>query len=482
MNDIEKDLFRKTVAIKTTSLKPAEYSVLSEDKSIRADETFPLSSGSLSRIEKVLRHHRKAVSLIQWLVVLLYFSLLLLPALSGNFIDERVYDSISDFSRLIFWGTGWPLIVLSMMVCGRIWCGLFCPDGTLTEFISRHGQKRSIPRWIRWKGWPCTVLTGTVLYGQLIAVYDNFPATLVLLGIPTCLALLTGFLYGNGKRIWCMYLCPGNGIFGLLARLSPIYYKVDREKWEQYSGQQERLDCPTLINVRQMQGMSGCHACGRCLGHRNAVELGFRSPSSEIVTTPENRISGSELFLLLWGVTGICTAALAWRGNVLYSQFILRLAQLDVLAASDLPWWLSAIESVSPDFHHHQRLGTGTDDIRPASSGCSCLRQWHPVETIGALPDSCHWLRYFSGHQPDRFFTLGSLWISFRVYTCTSIHDSDCSIPVFSLAGHQNNFWTHSSCQHDRVFYLLPVCCLACRCLVELFSDIKKACSGKQAF
>lgn len=345
MNDIEKDLFRKTVAIKTTSIKPVEYSVLSEDKSIRADETFPHSAGSLSRIEKILRHHRKAVSLIQWLVVLLYFSLLLLPALSGNFIDERVYDSISDFSRLIFWGTGWPLIVLSMMVCGRIWCGLFCPDGTLTEFISRHGQKRSIPRWIRWKGWPCTVLTGTVLYGQLIAVYDNFPATLVLLGIPTCLALLTGFLYGNGKRIWCMYLCPGNGIFGLLARLSPIYYKVDREKWEQYSGQQERLDCPTLINVRQMQGMSGCHACGRCLGHRNAVELGFRSPSSEIVTTPENRISGSELFLLLWGVTGICTAALAWRGNVLYSQFILRLAQLDVLAASDLPWWLSASPS-----------------------------------------------------------------------------------------------------------------------------------------
>ena len=344
MNEIEKDLFRKTVAIKTTSLKPAEYSVLSEDKSI-ADETFPHSSGSLSRIEKVLRHDRKAVSLIQWLVVLLYFSLLLLPALSGNFIDEHVYESISDFSRLIFWGTGWPLIVLSMMICGRIWCGLFCPDGTLTEFISRHGQKRSIPRWIRWKGWPCTVLAGTVLYGQLIDVYDNFPATLVLLGIPTCLALLTGFLYGNGKRIWCMYLCPGNGIFRLLARLSPIYYKVDREKWERYSGQQKRLDCPTLINVRQMQGMSDCHACGRCLGHRNAVELGFRSPFSEIVTTPEKRISGSELFLLLWGVIGICTAALAWRGNVLYSQFIHRLAQLDVLAASDLPWWLSASPS-----------------------------------------------------------------------------------------------------------------------------------------
>ena len=141
-----------------------------------------------------------------------------------------------------------------------------------------------------------------------------------------------------------------------------------------------------------------------------------------------------------------------------------------------------SIESVSPDFHHHQRLGTGTDDIRPASSGCPCLRQWQSVETIGALPDSCHRFRYFSGYQPDRFFTLGSLWISFRVYTCTSIHGSYCSIPVFSLAGHQDNFWPNSSCQHDRVFYLLPVCCLAFRRLDELFSDIKKPAPGSRLF
>lgn len=345
MKNIEKDLFGKPATIKTASLKLAEHSALCEDKSILAKSSSFHSSGRLFRIRQVLKYHRKAISLIQWLVAILYFSLLLLPALSVNFADEDLYASLSGFSRLMFWGIGWPLIILSMMVFGRIWCGLFCPDGTLTEFISRHGKKRSIPRWIRWKGWPCTVLTGTVLYGQLIGVYDNFPATLALLGIPTSLAVISGFLYGNGKRIWCMYLCPGNGLFGLLARLSPIYYKVDREKWEQYSGQPERLDCPTLINVRQMQGMSDCHACGRCLGHRNAVELGVRSPLSEIASTPENRISDAELFLLLWGVIGICTAALVWRGNVFYYHYIHLLSQLNVLPASDLPWWLSASPS-----------------------------------------------------------------------------------------------------------------------------------------
>lgn len=340
MKNIEKDLFQREARNKTISIKPVESPVLSEDKSFTDTPAF--SSGWLARFGIAMKRHPKTISFIQCLFAILYLLLLLVPVLTLNFADEHLYASVSDFSRLMFWGIGWPLIMLSMMVTGRIWCGLFCPDGTLTEFISRHGQKRSIPRWIRWKGWPCSVLVGTVLYGQLIGVYDNFPATLVLLGIPTGLALVTGFLYGNGKRIWCMYLCPGKGIFGLLARLSPIYYKVDREKWERYSGQQERLDCPTLINVRQMQGMSDCHACGRCIGHRNAVELGFRAPSSEIVTTPENKISGSELFLLLWGVTGICTAALTWRGSVLYSHFIHLFSQLNILPASDLPWWLSA--------------------------------------------------------------------------------------------------------------------------------------------
>lgn len=342
MKTISKNSFPKPVSLEPTSLKPVEQRILSKDKFTGDSNASALFSGLLARLGFALKHHRKTISLIQWLLVIVYFTLLLLPVLPSSFADERFYAGVSAFSRLMLWGIGWPLIMLSMMLSGRVWCGLFCPDGTMTEFISRHGQKRSIPRWIRWKGWPCTVLVVTVLYGQLIGVYDNFPATLILLGVPTSLALITGFLYGNGKRIWCMYLCPGNGIFGLLAKLSPVYYKVDRKKWKQYSGTPERIDCPVLINIQQMKSASGCHACGRCIGYRNAVELGIRPPSAEIVTASENRISGADLFLLLWGIVGICTVALAWRGNGLYTSFNHFLSAQNGLHIHNLPWWVAA--------------------------------------------------------------------------------------------------------------------------------------------
>ena len=289
----------------------------------------------LARFGNALARHPIGISRIQWTMVFIYFSLLLLPALFP-------LPEFSRFSRLVFWGIGWPLIVLSMMLGGRFWCGIFCPDGTLTEFISGHGKKGSIPRWIRWQGWPCTMLVGTTLYGQSTGFYENYPATLVLLGIPTCMALLTGYLYGNSKRIWCMYLCPGNGFFGLLSKIAPIHFRVNREKWKRFSGPPKRINCAPLINIRQMQSASACHACGRCNGYRDAVELAARPFSIEIVSARDKTVSGTDAFLLVWGIMGIVTLSLAWAQSSLHEQFMEMVKFLDLPLHFKPPWWLSS--------------------------------------------------------------------------------------------------------------------------------------------
>ena len=290
-----------------------------------------------ARLGRATQRNPRVITRIQWTVVALYLFLLLVPVLlplPGP--DAHILDNLSLLARFLFWGVGWPLIMLSMMLFGRVWCGLFCPDGTLTEYVSRRGRKRSIPRWIRWSGWPLVMLAGTTVYGQLVGVYEFAPATLLLLGLPTLGALLTGFLYGNGKRVWCMYLCPANGVFSLLAKIAPLHFRVDQEQWKRHSGPPPRIDCAPLVNIRQMKSASACHACGRCGGYTDAVDLAVRAPDREILASGNRDVTTAEALVLLFGVIGICTAAMQWAGHPLF-----------ILLQSALPDWLSRIGALA---------------------------------------------------------------------------------------------------------------------------------------
>jgi len=302
-----------------------------------------LSYKPLTRIGRWMQRHQRTISVVQWLIVALYALLLLAPLfLPQTEHNARITDNFRLFALFLFWGIVWPLIMLSMMLFGRVWCGIFCPDGTITEFISRHGKKQSIPRRMRWPGWPCTVLVLTTIYGQLVGIYELHLATLLLLGLPTLGAICTGFLYGNGKRIWCIYLCPANGVFALLAKISPLHFQVDEEKWKRYPAPPPRVNCAPLIDIRRMKSASACHACGRCGGYLDAVELAVRAPSREILTT--NKTSTAEAVTLIFGVLGICTTAMIWFGSTSFALVKSILAKLGCATFEQYaaPWWLLA--------------------------------------------------------------------------------------------------------------------------------------------
>ncbi|MDU0809744.1 MAG: 4Fe-4S binding protein [Burkholderia sp.] len=284
---------------------------------------------NLIRVGHWMQSHNILIRRIQWIVVVVYMILIIEPAVMPMEDNSlHLWSNLALIAEFVFWGVWWPVVLLSMVIFGRVWCGVLCPEGTLTEYASRFGLGRSIPRWIRFSGLPFIAFGITTIYGQIVSVHQYPLPALLVLGGSTCAAILIGFLYGREKRIWCKYLCPVNGVFGLIARISPIHYKVDEAAWRQSyikwgkncNNKVISVNCAPLVPLRNMKSSSTCHMCGRCSGYRDAISLSWRSPSYEIVQLGGQNTNPWDTILILYGLLGIAFGAFHWTVSPWFVQ------------------------------------------------------------------------------------------------------------------------------------------------------------------
>jgi hypothetical protein len=135
-----------------------------------------------------------------------------------------------------------------------------------------------------------------------------------------------------------------SGVFALLARLAPIHFRVDRERWNAFPQKSGAVDCPPLLDIKHMTGAAQCHACGRCAGHRDAVELALRAPNAEILGSKPP--ATAEAVLLIFGMLGVAIGAFQWTVNPWFVRA--KQAAAEWLISSDIswpfndnaPWWL----------------------------------------------------------------------------------------------------------------------------------------------
>lgn len=302
----------------------------------------------LQQLGDGMRRHAGLIRVMQWTVVLFYALLLVLPALLPLPDSQaRMLDNLTLFAQFLFWGIWWPFVLLSIVLFGRLWCGVLCPEGSLSEWASQYGKGMGVPRWVRWGGWPALAFCLTTVYGQLISVYDYAQAALLILGGSTVAAVVVGLLFARGKRVWCRYLCPVSGVFALLARLAPVHFHVDEQRWKENTA--ARLpppNCAPLLDIRRMQGASDCHACGRCSGQRGAVQLIARSSNEEILHSITHTPSPWDSRLLLFGVIGLAMGAFQWTVSpwfIALKQYLAQwLVEHDILwpLHDNAPWWL----------------------------------------------------------------------------------------------------------------------------------------------
>ncbi|HJV24938.1 MAG TPA: 4Fe-4S binding protein [Aromatoleum sp.] len=306
----------------------------------------------LARLGDLMRRHRGWILGIQWTVLALYLFLVVTPAfLPLPESGAHLWDNLTLFAQLAFWGVWWPFVLVSMMLMGRVWCGVLCPEGFISEQVSRFGLGRPIPRWIKWGGWPFVAFLGTTVYGQLVSVYEYPKAALLVLGGSTVAAIAVGLVYGRGKRVWCRHLCPVNGVFGLLSRLAPVHFRTDRAAWGAFGNEHGArkvipINCAPLVDIRRMESASDCHMCGRCSGHRDAVALTARVPGSEVAQITAEQTDRWEVRLLVFGIIGTAMGAFQWSASPWFVRAKLAAAEWLVehdafaLLGDDIPWWV----------------------------------------------------------------------------------------------------------------------------------------------
>jgi len=256
-----------------------------------------------------LHHRQDAVRRVQWVMVAVYFSLLLGPVLAPA-------SALGLVAEAVFWGVWWPLVILSMMVFGQFWCGVLCPDGTVSECASRHGKGAKPTETLRWGWWPLVLFDLVTLFSDASDAHHSSWGTLAAVGGMSVLALATGLWFGRGRRVWCRYLCPAGSVFSLLARCSILHFKVDRAVWDAAPRPAPKpVDCPLLLDVRRLTSNEKCNMCGRCSGHRGAVELSWRKPGSEIEGLKADEVRPWDAVGICFVLIGLSFGGLHWTGD-----------------------------------------------------------------------------------------------------------------------------------------------------------------------
>ena len=254
--------------------------------------------------------------------------------------DATIWDNFALLAKFLIWGLWFPLVLFSVILFGRLWCGLLCPQGALAEYAGKKRLNRPIPRWMRWEGMPIISFIVVTILGQLVGVRDYPLAAAEILVGTMVLATLVGFLYANGRRPWCRYLCPIGPLLGIFSRLGAVSF-------EKNGGDGRGCVCPTFINTANKVASSNCIECFRCVNPEtsHSLRLRIRHPGIEIEEIKKREPSLWEV-VFLFLATGLALGAFHWQVNPVYIQYkqavggFLLNRGLGGLIGKSGPWWL----------------------------------------------------------------------------------------------------------------------------------------------
>ncbi|MBJ7553832.1 4Fe-4S binding protein [Marinomonas spartinae] len=239
------------------------------------------------------------------------------------------------FSEWVLWAIWYPGTLLSVLLVGRLWCGILCPLGAMSEWFSHIGARFPIPRFIKHPMTTAMSFIWVTIWAQTLDVRDDLRAALLLFALIFALAVGCGLLFGSehkqGRRVWCRHLCPIGSILGVFSRLGVVNLvrKHAKDQTSRISeGYRDNGLCPTSIDLATKQTARHCIKCARCVNpeSKGGLTVQIRQLGTEIIEIDRHAPCLSELWFI-WLAPGLAVAGFVWAQTPLYVSFRQALGQ-----------------------------------------------------------------------------------------------------------------------------------------------------------
>ncbi len=180
----------------------------------------------------------------------------------------------TNLTTSFVWRLWWPLIVLSAIFFGRVWC-MICPVEMITSFFAKIGLKKNRPPWVL-SGWVITFFYMIVLVAgiTIIKIDLNPKYTSLYLLFIMGVAIITGLIFE--KNTFCRYVCPVGYMLGIFSKLSFWGWRVKDQSVcaackdkscikSKYTYQLNYKSCGVDLVPADIKDNSHCLLCGGCL-------------------------------------------------------------------------------------------------------------------------------------------------------------------------------------------------------------------------
>jgi NAD-dependent dihydropyrimidine dehydrogenase PreA subunit len=242
-------------------------------------------------------------------IIFLCFALLIAGGLAAPHVSARMTGTLrnTNLAALIVWSLWWPLVIISAVLFGRVWCQI-CPMELVNSLVSRIGLKRAAPRFLT-SGWGVTLFYSLALLGFIRTFWANrYPDRMAFFFLfLLASAVIMGLLFE--KRAFCNYLCPVGRLLGLYGCCAFLEWRVGDPQTCQGCRSKDCVDvrnayklagrgCTSNLYPPSIDDNRSCHICMQCrkVCPQGNLRLSLRKPMADFFI--RIGLTSAEFFLL----------------------------------------------------------------------------------------------------------------------------------------------------------------------------------------